>query len=204
MLLDRLAGAGWKARLVESNFSLHDLLAETVGYRERERELRSRAGEAFDAAALAASARRSVAELRESRRARVDSALARPGIEVVILSEGLGFLGFCGIDPQNLLQVDDGVLFHTRWLVLCAGSALRAEFTTPVVHDQREGTVRASLGPLAELQLSLDGVPLAPGDLEAGIRVGKLELKAPGLQLTAAQAELKLEGSVLLIHPHRN
>ncbi len=203
-LLDRIGKAEWKTRLVETNQTLHDLLAEYVGYRERERELRSRAGGEFDAAALEAAARRSVAQLRESRRARVDSALARPGIEVVILSEGLGFLGFCGIDPQNLLQVDDGVLFHTRWLVLCAGSALRAEFTTPVVHDQREGTVRAVLGPLAELRLSLDGVSLEPGDLEKGVGAGKLELNAPGLQLTAARADLKLEGSVLRIRPHRD
>lgn len=204
LLLDRLAGGGWKARLVESNLSLHDLLAETVGYRERERELRRLAGRAFDSAALAASARRSVAELRESRRARVDSALSRPGVEVMILGEGLGFVGLCGIDPQNLLQVDEGVLLHTRWLVLCAGSALRAEFTTPVVHDQRTSTVRAVVGPIGELRLSADGVPLEPAQLEERLGVEKLELKAPGLQLSAARADLELDGSVLRIRPLRN
>lgn len=204
LLLDRLAGAGWKARLVESNFSLHDLLAETVGYRERERELRNRAGRAFDSTALAASARRSVAELRESRRARVDSALSRPGIEVVILSEGLGFVGLCGIDPQNLLQVDEGVLLHTRWLVLCSGAALRAEFTTPVVHDQKKGTVRAVVGPVGELRLSADGVPLELDHLERRLGVERLELKAPGLDLSAARADLELDGSVLRIRPLRN
>ncbi len=203
-LLDRFGRAEWKTRLVESNLTLHDLLAEYVGYREGERELRARAGREFDAAALGATARRSVAELRESRRARVDSALSRPGVQVVIMSEGLGFVGLCGIDPQNLLQVDEGVLLHTRWLVLCAGSALRAEFTTPVVHDQRQATVRAVVGPLGELRLSADGVLLEPAQLEDPLGVEKLELKAPGLQLSAARADLELEGSVLRIRPLRN
>ncbi len=203
LLLDRIAGPGWRSRLVDSNFSLQDLLAEVVGSREAEKALRQQAEAVFAAAELTEAARRSVAALRATRRAQVDSALSRPGVQVVILGDALGFMGLCGIDPQNLLQVDDRVLFHTRWLVLCAGSSFRAEFTTPVVHDQDAATMRAVVGPVDELQVSVDGAWLQPSRIGKLAGAERLEIEAPGLKLTAARADLEWEGSRLQVRPLR-
>src|SRR5436190_1559693 len=55
------------------------------------------------------------------------------------------YLGMCGLDPQNLLQVEPGVVLHTRWLQACAGD-FQATFNTPVLQDGNTQTLRAVIG----------------------------------------------------------
>jgi len=204
LLLDRLAGDGWKTRLMEQNLTLQDALALATGYRERELALRRSAAAEFDAEALAGRAIEAIEELRAELRARVDSALSRPGLTLVVDSEAIGGVGLCGIDPQNLLQVDDGVLFHARWVRPCAGSALQAEFTTPVLQDRRDGSLRAVIGAAEAVEMSVDGKPL---DLAAAVDISGAEgvhIESPDVTLTAARADIELGDGVLRIRPLRD
>ena len=54
-------------------------------------------------------------------------------------------LRLCGIDPQNLLQVDSAVLLHTRWVKLC-GPGFTAEFISAAVQDRDAGTFTSVVG----------------------------------------------------------
>jgi len=96
-------------------------------------------------ARLRTSADSGVAGLRAFRRAQVDSVLAATGVELVVTVEGR-HLGLCGIDPQNLLQVEPGVLLHTRWVQACAGDVFQATFNTPVVQDRNAQVLRVRRG----------------------------------------------------------
>jgi hypothetical protein len=89
------------------------------------------------------------------------------------------------MDPQNLLQVEPGVLLHTRWLQACAGD-FQATFNTPVVQDQKAQTLRAIVGPDS-------AVVVTPG-ADGGVRV-----ESPLVSLRAAKAEVSRDGRVLTI-----
>jgi hypothetical protein len=205
LALDGLAGDDWKQRLVEADLTLQDMLADVSGYRYRESALQLRAYDEFDGFTLHEEAQESVEALRAELKVRVDSALARPGVRVVISAEGLGgFIGMCGIDPQNLLQVDDGILFHTRWLRPCAGSALQGEFNTPVVQDQNAGTLEAVIGDLGEVRLSVDGQSVTLGGTDSIMGAVEVELESPGLTLRSSRADIEIDGAVLTIRPQRN
>ena len=182
-LLDALVGPAWKQRLVAENLTLQDALAEAVGYREAERALRHRAAQAFAMQEIKAAADSGVAQLRAFRKAQVDSILAAPGVLLTVIVEGRS-IGLCGIDPQNLLQVDQGVLLHTRWVQVCAGDALQATFNTPVVQDRNTRTLRAVIGADSTFQLNVDG---------------QVSLESPLVSLRAPKAEVSREGRVLTI-----
>lgn len=205
LALDGVAGDGWKRRLIETDLTLQDALADASGYRDRESALQLMAYDLFDGMKLDKEARGSVEALRADLRVRVDSALARPGVRVVINAEGLGgSIGMCGIDPQNLLQVDEGILFHTRWLRPCSGSALQGEFNTPVVHDQNAGTLEAVIGHLNEVKLTVDGQTLTLGGEESILGAVDVELESPGLTLRCSRADVEIDGSLLTIRPQRS
>src|SRR3989442_3405152 len=155
-LLDALAGPSWKVRLLAENLTLQDALAEASGFRDAERSVRRRAEGRVRMRAIRARADTSVAELRAARRVQVDSVLAVPRIPLEVTLEGRA-MGLCGIDPQNLLQVDRGVLLHTRWVQPCAGDALQSTFNTPVVQDRDAGSLRAVIGPDSTLRLTIAG-----------------------------------------------
>ncbi|NIN70651.1 MAG: hypothetical protein GTO46_01700 [Gemmatimonadetes bacterium] len=199
LILDRLADFDWKTRMMEENATLQDALAEVVGFWERQRAWQAEAyydhGEG-----LTELAERSVDEHRALRRAQMEEALARPGVRLLVQGDALGYIGMCGIDPQNLLQVDEGVLFHTRWFVACAGSELRAEFTTPVVQDQANRRLVAVVGSLGDVKITVGGEPLdfADGRVESASDV---RVEAPGVTLHAPLAEVEIEGTVLTIRP---
>lgn len=201
LLLDRFAGSAWKARLMEEDRTLQDMLALETGYRERELELRRSARERFDALALSAAAEESIEALRRRLRARVDSAMSRPGITLVVETDAIGGMGLCGIDPQNLLQVDEGVLFHSRWVRPCAGAALQAELSTPTLQDQGAGTLRAVIGPADEIDFTVDGEKVdlaAPHALDA---VGQIRLETLDAMLSSARADVEYSDGVLRIRP---
>ena len=153
-LLDRLAGERWKADLVREDRTVQEELAAVTGYGVREARLIAAARARFDWPALSQSSAATIASLESLRQAQRDSILAAPGIELVIDASAVGGMGMCGIDPQNLLQAGQGVLLHRRWVRPCVGKALDAEFTTPVVQDQRAGTVRAVIGEETTLRWS--------------------------------------------------
>jgi hypothetical protein len=199
LLLDRLAEGDWKTELQEEDLTLQDALAAASGYREREQALQREAEQEFGGAELDAMARSSVASLRVLREAQIDSALARPGVEIVVVTEAIGGVGFCGIDPQNLLQAGDGVLFHTRWFKPCAGNALQAEFTMPVVHDQNRGTLRAVIGAAEEVSVTVGGEVVDLENLQHIDRAENVGIEAPGLSMSSALAELRKRGSTLWV-----
>jgi hypothetical protein len=184
-LLDVLAGPEWKRRLVDDNLTLQDALADAIGYRANEVTLRRQAETTFVMHKLRAAADSSVGSLRAMRRAQVDSLLARDGTQLVVIVEGRS-IGLCGIDPQNLLQVEPGVLVHTRWVVLCAGDALNATFNTPVVQDRNAQIVRAVVGPDSSVKVTTRDD-------------GGTQIESPLVSLRAAKADVSREGRVLTV-----
>src|SRR5881409_1999750 len=129
---------------MSQNLTVQDALADASGYRSQELALRRQAESTFVLAKLRSAADSGVGRLRAARRAQVDSVLNAPGVQLVVTVEGRS-LGLCGIDPQNLLQVEPGVLLHTRWLRACAGD-FEATFNTPVVQDRTAQVLRAVVG----------------------------------------------------------
>ncbi len=205
LLLDEIAGDDWKTILFARDLTLQETLAELSGYRVREAALQLMAYNQFDGPALMSETAASIDALRRRLKARVDSALSQPGVRVVISAEGIGgYIGLCGIDPQNLLQVDSGILFHTRWLRPCAGSALQGEFNTPVVHDQNAGTLEAVIGPVGEVSLTIGGQPVPLGGQETVADAADVQIESPGLTLRSERADVEIDGQLLTIRPRRN
>ncbi len=177
-LLDALEGSAWKSRLVNQNLTVQDALADASGYRASELALRRQAETRFVMASLRRGADSGVAGLR------ADSILAAPGVLLTVTIEGRS-LGLCGFDPQNLLQVEPGVLLHTRWVVACAGDAFQATFNTPVVQDRTAQTVRAVVGADSIVKVTVNG---------ADVRV-----ESPLVSLRASKAEVSRDGRVLMV-----
>jgi len=184
ILLDALAGPAWKTRLIEQDQTLQDALADASGYRSQELALRRQAESTFVIAKLRTAADSQVGRLRTIRKAQVDSILATPGVQLVVAVEGR-YLGLCGIDPQNLLQVEPGILLHTRWLRVCAGDALQATFNTPVVQDQNAQVVRAVVGADSSVKVS---------EAQGGVHV-----ESPLVTLSAPKADVSRDGRVLTV-----
>ena len=184
LLLDALEGPAWKARLMNQNVTVQEALAEAAGYRDQELGLRRQAESTFVIATLRRSADSGVAGLRAYRRAQVDSVLAAPGVQLVVTVEGR-YLGLCGIDPQNLLQVEPGVLLHTRWLQACAGD-FQATFNTAVVQDRNAQSLRAVVGADSTVAVTVG----AQGDVR---------IESPLVSLRAAKADVSRDGRVLTV-----
>jgi len=185
LLLDALEGPSWKTRLITQNLTVQEALAEASGYRTQEEGLRRQAESTFVIAKLRSAADSGVAGLRAYRRAQVDSVLAVPGVQLVLTVEGRA-LGLCGIDPQNLLQVEPGVLLHTRWLQACAGDAFQATFNTPVVQDRNSQSLRAVVGADSSVTVTTG----AQGDVR---------IESPVVSLHATKAEVSRDGRVLTV-----
>ena len=184
LLLDALEGPAWKTRLMNHNLTVQDALADATGYRTQELGLRREAESTFVIATLRHSADSGVAGLRAFRRAQVDSVLAAPGVQLIVTVEGR-YLGLCGIDPQNLLQVEPGVLLHTRWLKACAGD-FQATFNTPVVQDRNGQVLRAVVGADSTVKVT------------TGAR-GDVQIESPLVSLHADKAEVSRDGRVLTV-----
>lgn len=187
LLLDALEGGGpaWKTRLMSQNLTVQDALADASGYRASEQTLRRQAESTFVMGKLRTAADSGVQGLRAFRRAQVDSVLAAPGVQLVVTVEGRS-IGLCGIDPQNLLQVEPGVLLHTRWVQACAGDAFQATFNTPVVQDRNGQTLRAVVGADSTVKVT-EGAD------------GRVEIESPLVSLRAAKADVSRDGRVLTV-----
>jgi hypothetical protein len=185
MLLDALEGPAWKTRLMSQNLTVQDALADASGYRAAERTLRRQAESTFVMGRLRTAADSGVLTLRALRRAQVDSVLAAPGVQLVVTVEGRS-IGLCGIDPQNLLQVEPGVLLHTRWVQACASDALQATFNTPVVQDRNGQTLRAVVGADSTVKVT-EGAD------------GGVQIESPLVSLRTAKADVSRDGRVLTV-----
>src|SRR2546427_1203522 len=185
LLLDALEGPSWKTRLMNQNLTMQDALADASGYRTQELARRRQAESTFVMARLRSSADSGVAGLRAFRRAQVDTVLAAPGVKLVVTVEGR-YLGLCGIDPQNLLQVEPGVLLHTRWVQACAGDVFQATFNTPVLQDRNAQVLKAVVGADSSVRVTTG----AQGDVQ---------IESPLVSLRAAKAEVARDGRVLTV-----
>ena len=203
LILDRLAGPTWRSALERDDLKLQDELAEASGYRDGEHALLARAARTVDTAALAREAGAAIARLRATRRAQVDSVLARPGLLLTLRADSLPGRGFglCGFDPQNLLQVDSTVLLHTRWVRPCGGG-LSGEFTAAAIQDRRAGTFTAVVGAEDSVRVTAGGNPVTLHEGET-ITVTDLGVAAPGATLQVARAALRRTGRTLDITPLR-
>jgi len=185
LLLDALEGPRWKTRLVEQNLTVQDALAGASGYRAQEAALRRQAESTFVMAKLRTAADSQVVRLKTIRKAQVDSILAAPGVQLVVTT-GSRYIGLCGIDPQNLLQVEPGVQLHTRWVQVCVGDALQATFNTPVVYDGNAHVLRAVVG--ADSTVKVANGP-----------EGNVTIDSPLVSLRAARADVSRDGRVLTV-----
>lgn len=188
MLLDWIAGAGWKERLVAENHSLHEALATATGYRRAETALVGTGRARHAADRLEGRASRNVAALASARGAQRDSVLAQPGALLVLETAGMR-VGLCGIDPQNLLQVSPGVFLHTRWVRLCAGSRVQGDLNTGTVEDRTGGTWRAVIGNPNEVTITANGAPLELITDAAPVSASVLEIRSPRVTLTLNDVE---------------
>ena len=201
LLMDRLAGPHWKERLLEENLTLQDGLAGAVGYRKREATLRQAADE-IHGAGLDRIAVSTLEDLHKSRAAQKDSILSIPGTTVVVSMEKRGgFVGMCGIDPQNILRVDENTLLHTRWLRPCSGDALGGEFFAPVVHDQARGTLTAVIPEKQTIVVTVAGQPVDLADGDSITAAEDVTLEAESMSLRSARADVERHGSTIRIIP---
>jgi hypothetical protein len=202
LLLDRLAGAGWKERLVDEDLTLHEVLAQATGYHADEAALRKSAQAMFDPAARRTHAQAVTAALKQSRRRQVDSLLARPGVLVELDGSALPrrFIGHCGFDPINTLQVGDGTVLHTRWLALCAGgNRWQGEFNTPVLQAEGFTTLRAVIGAEPEVRVTVAGAAVALESLTTMPDARDVVIESPGLTLRLSRTGLERNGRVLRV-----
>jgi hypothetical protein len=126
--------------------------------------------------------------------------LAAPGIIVEISASELPGKDFnaCGFDPQNHLQVSPTMQLQTRWWRPCAGG-LSAEFALPSVHNDENGTVRAVVGPLSDVKLSIAGKMVTLTDGFRADRAADLRLDAPRANVDAKLARVSFDGRTLRI-----
>lgn len=184
VLLDGLAGDDWKRRLMSEDVTLDDLLAAyagagplaTVG------EIRTREGLDIERRAEAMTG-----ELAASRAELRDRLLGRPGYRLALRTENAGGVSWCGFDPQNTLATATGEVLHTRWLRLCVGGSMIAEFNGGVV--QNGGDYVVVLGEAAELSAGerswAAGAEWPTGTVEA------LRIESPELTLRLARARVR-------------
>lgn len=197
-LLDRIAGDGWKERLVTENLSLQESLAEAAGYRREESARIARGRSRHAAKRFDDTARSNVEALEAARRAQMDSALGKPGVRMVVEAGRLR-VGLCGIDPQNLLQVSPGVFLHTRWVRLCAGKRIDGEFTAPAVENRNENVWQAVIGAAEKVVVTAEGATLVLGDGEKRDHVADLTIEAPGATMTFTDVAVERVGDEIRI-----
>jgi hypothetical protein len=199
LLLDRIEGPSWKARLVREDLTLQEALAGAVGYRDAERVLRTGAERRYTTEGLAGEAAARIERLRARRRAQLDSVLALPGIQLVVDASGMAQrdVGLCGFDPQNTLRLSENVELHMRYLRPCNTSETFGEFNTAVVHDEAAGTITAVLGPEDQVRVTVGGEPVLLADGERRESLRAIRIAAPNASYQAGRGTLQRRGRVL-------
>jgi len=200
LLLDAIAGAGWKQRLMSQNQTLQDALADATGLDEPTRLAFRAAVARHDTTNAREDAAARVARLVALRKRQVDSVLAAPGILVEISAHELPAKDFnaCGFDPQNHLQVSPTVQMQTRWWRPCAGG-ISSEFAVPSVHDDDTGTVRAVIGAASDLTITTGGKPVALTNGLSVDRARDIRVVAPRANVDAKLGRVSFDGRTLRI-----
>jgi hypothetical protein len=203
LLLDAIGRADWKKQLMEQNQTVQDALALATGLDDPQLAALQLAMMRLDSAGASRAAASRVANLVILRKTQVDSLLSAPGVLLELSASALPAkdFGMCGFDPQNHLQVSPTVQIQKRWWRPCSGSLLRSEFNVPSVHDGETGTVRAVIGPMQEVKLTMDGAPLVLSDGQVIESATDLRLEAPRANVQAARARVSLHGTKLQITP---
>jgi hypothetical protein len=200
LLLDAIAGPSWKSRLMFENQSLQDALAGATGLDDPQRAAFRAAVAGRDTTSAMKTASARVASLVALRKRQVDSVLSTPGVLLEISAHELPDKDFnaCGFDPQNHLQVSPTVQMQTRWWRPCAGG-VSSEFAVPSVHDDETGTVRAVIGSLADVKLTVAGKPVT---ITEGLRLDRatdVRLEASRANVNAKTARVSFDGRTLRI-----
>jgi len=200
-LLDAIGPANWKQQLMDQNLTLQDALAIASGLDDPQRSAFRAAVARLDTGAAGREAAARIANLVALRSHQVDSVLSAPGILLEISAAALPGKDFnaCGFDPQNHLQVSATVQMQTRWWRPCVGSSFTSEFNVPSVHDDEAGTVRAVIGPLQDLNLTIAGAPVTLTDGQVIEDAANVHLDAPRVNVQAARAKISLHGRTLQI-----
>jgi hypothetical protein len=198
LLLDAIA-PGWKTSFMEQNQTLQDALAAATGLDDPQRRAFRNAVGRIDTAQGRRETAQRIASLVALRKHQVDSVLAAPGVLLEISASELPGKDFdvCGFDPQNHLQISPTVQLQGRWWKPCAGSSIAGEFNVPSVHDDNAGTVRAVIGPVQQVRLTVDGVQIT---LTQGLRIdkaSKVRLDAPRANAQAARGTITFDGRTL-------
>lgn len=198
-LLDRLDPA-WKTTLLNERVFLDELVARASGARAAEQQALKAAEAREGFSTFITEAASNLTKLRARRLAQVDSILSRPGLQLVIDLAALPNrdIGWCGIDPQNLLLASRRVLLHMRWLRVCSGSALEAEFNTPTIQDRDAAELKAVVEP--GLRITAGGAPVT---LEDGMPIELRDVRMESNLFNArfSLAELRRSGNLLHIRP---
>lgn len=205
LLLDRLVPT-WKETLVSEGGSLEGLLATAVASerpsppsrlfrRVIRRERLSR---------LRGDASRRLGRLAQRRRARIDRLLAAPGLRVVLHAGDRADV--CGLDPLNVLHAPDRSVVHPGFVRVCSeANEVSASFTGSTVERVDEGIFTVTAGPPAEVAIEVEGSRLSLEDLRAGNALAdgkiirRLEIRSPGLSLTAERVRLVTDGGTLVV-----
>ncbi|MEO8294297.1 MAG: hypothetical protein ABI613_02200 [Gemmatimonadota bacterium] len=204
LLLDRLVGDAWKQRLMNEKTTIEKVLAASVGF-QGSAEL-GRAWNASVARRVSGrlpQARASIALLRARRRNQADSILANRGLSVVLDPALLAshHFGWCGFDPQNLLQTGDGRTIHMRFLNVCGGSVKTAQLNQAAVEDSVTGTISTVIAAEDKLVIEAGGETLALPD--GFLReVTELRVQSSGFTMEAGSARLLVQNGSLHILVH--
>jgi hypothetical protein len=197
LLLDRLAGPSWKARLLSENLNLQEVLSVVTGHDSLAEP--SLVAADRELARLMPEASRSVGRLRVQRAGQADSILNQPGIRLELDPAALdsGTLQWCGFDPQNTLQTGDGRTIHMRFLQVCAGSNAKAEFDQAVVQEDSTGTLRTVVE-VAELKLTGENGALVVAEGES-VEVRRLQLDGRAIHVGARRVRVTRRGNRLTL-----
>jgi hypothetical protein len=204
ILLDRIADAAWKERLVRDDAPLQQSLADASGYRGPE----ALGGDRWprveaELSRLRADASRAAESLESARRVQRDSVLARPGLRLVVDPSRLfgGRFAWCGFDPQNVLQTAGGELLHMRMVRLCGGAGVVAHFDQPVVEDRATGVIHAAVGDSSAITVTADGGAVSLPSEASTKEMSGLRIEGPTFTITAARALLARHAGELRVTP---
>lgn len=195
LLLDRLAGAEWKHRVMRDDMWLQDILADAVGKAAVASSTEARIRSAAADASLA------IAKLRTRRAQQRDSVLAAAPMTLSIDPTAVGGrFDWCGFDPQNLLATGSGQLMHMRFVNLCSNGKRFASLSQSAIEDQLTGRVLTAVDP-ASIQLSINGKTSELPAAGTSVTGDNLTIKTSDIEIEMPRAVLARGEKTLLLIP---
>ena len=196
-LLDKLGPKDWKTKMMESNLSLQNMLAEITNYRIKENELVAKLN--LQSKYLEKNAKKEIMELRSFRKNQKDSMMSQSGIKLIVDASEKGFIGMCGIDPQNLLQISENLFLHSRWFRPCISNSLNGSFNTPVVHNKISHSLMAVIDNPDNLKIEIDGNNMDFKYFNENLEIKNLKITGLNVDLKIKNAELSKQGDTIVV-----